>query len=69
MFNLNIIALKNAYKNNDTTAKELIFSLRQQALEQAEYNAWITLLEETKLTEYLSYLEGKTIDELPLYGF
>ncbi|KZM43728.1 allophanate hydrolase [Marinomonas sp. SBI22] len=68
MFNLNIIALKNAYKNNDTTAKELIFSLRQQALEQAEYNAWITLLDETKLTEYLSYLEGKTIDELPLYG-
>ncbi|EAQ66753.1 Amidase [Marinomonas sp. MED121] len=68
MFNLNIIALKNAYKNNDITAKELIFSLRQQALEQAEYNAWITLLEETKLSEYLSYLEGKSVDELPLYG-
>ena len=68
MFNLNITALKNAYKNNDTTPKELIHKLREQALTQKEYNTWITLLEVSQLDEYLSYLDSKNIDELPLYG-
>ncbi|GAA6135219.1 allophanate hydrolase [Oceaniserpentilla sp. 4NH20-0058] len=68
MFNLNITALKKAYKNNDTTPKELIHKLHDQALTQKDYNAWITLLTKSQLDEYLKYLDSKNIDELPLYG-
>lgn len=68
MFNLNISAVKTAYKNNEITPKELIHKLRNQAVTQKDYNAWITLLEPAQLDGYLSYLEGKSIDDLPLYG-
>ena len=68
MFNLNITALKNAYKNHDTTPKELLLSLRNQAIEQKDYNAWITLLDEETLLQYVSLLDGKSADDLPLYG-
>jgi allophanate hydrolase len=68
MFNLNITALKQAYKKNDITPSELILALREQALTQQEHNVWITLLDETKLNQYLAFLDGKTPDELPLYG-
>jgi allophanate hydrolase len=68
MFNLNITALQQAYKNNDITPKDLIYKLRDQALDQQDYNVWITLLNEIQLDEYLSYLEGKSMADLPLYG-
>ena len=68
MFNLNIQALRQAYKNNDITPNHLILQLREQAIAQQDYNAWITLLTEDQLKAYLSFLEDKSIDELPLYG-
>ncbi|MFY0640127.1 MAG: allophanate hydrolase [Bermanella sp.] len=68
MFNLNITALKQAYTKNDITPSELILALREQALTQQDHNVWITLLDETKLNEYLAYLDGKTPEDLPLYG-
>lgn len=68
MFNLNITALHQAYENKDITPKALIHQLRQQALEQKDYNIWISLLDEEKLDVYLTYLEGKAIADLPLYG-
>ena len=68
MFNLNITALKQAYKKNDLTPNELMLKLREQALTQQDHNVWITLLDEAKLNEYLTYLEGKTPEDLPLYG-
>lgn len=68
MFNLNITALHQAYENKDITPKALIHQLRQQALEQKDYNIWISLLDEEKLDVYLTYLEGKAVADLPLYG-
>ncbi|NVK36907.1 MAG: allophanate hydrolase [Gammaproteobacteria bacterium] len=68
MFNLNISALKQAYKRHDITPKELILQLREQAITQQDYNAWIHLLSEDELHTYLSFLDDKSIDDLPLYG-
>lgn len=68
MYNLALAALKAAYKNNELSPKELLLALRQQALEQADYHAWITLLSEEQLLNYLSYLDGKDPEQLPLYG-
>jgi allophanate hydrolase len=68
MFNLNITALKVAYRNNEISPKELIHKLRDQAVAQKDYNAWITLLDSVQLNEYLTYLDGKSVDDLPLYG-
>lgn len=68
MYNLNIEALLQAYKSNDLEPKALIKELRQQALEQSEYHAWITLLTEQELDQYLSKLDGESPDTLPLYG-
>lgn len=68
MFNLNIQALRQAYKNNDITPTDLLLQLREQAIAQQDYNAWITLLTEEQLKTYLSFLDDKNIDALPLYG-
>ena len=68
MQNLALAALKAAYINKEITPKALMTSLREQALEQADYNAWITLLSEDQISTYLTYLEDKQPEELPLYG-
>ncbi len=68
MYNLNITALKNAYKDKQFTPKALLHRLREQALEQQDYNAWITLLSPEQLDGYLNKLNEYSIDDLPLYG-
>jgi len=68
MYNLNITALHQAYKSHDLEPRSLIKTLRQQALEQSDYNAWITLLDEHQLDTYLDKLEGESPDTLPLFG-
>ncbi len=65
--NLGIEALKEAYRSGKDP-RELILQLRQQALAQSNYNAWITLLEVSQLDFYLAFLDGKNPDDLPLYG-
>lgn len=68
MYNLNIEALQKSYAEKEFTPRELILRLRKQALEQADYNAWITLLSEELLSSYLDELEKKDPAKLPLYG-
>lgn len=67
-FPLTISSIKKAYSEKATSPRELILSLREQALLQADHNAWITLLSEDELAPYFENLNGKPIDELPLYG-
>ncbi|TQV74285.1 allophanate hydrolase [Exilibacterium tricleocarpae] len=68
MFNLRLPVLRENYRNGVTTPRELIFTLRRQAEAQADYNAWVTLLDERQLENHLAFLEGQSPDTLPLYG-
>lgn len=65
---LSITNVIEAYTSGTTNPRELISSLRAKALEQSEFNAWITILSEEELDTYLSFIESKPIDSLPLYG-
>ncbi|ARU58467.1 amidase family protein [Oleiphilus messinensis] len=65
--NLSIQALRAAYRNG-LTPQALIPRLREQALVQSEFNAWITVLDQETLQTYINALEGKSAADLPLYG-
>ena len=66
--NLTLDALRATYQSGATTPAQLIKTLRAQAESQQDYNAWITLLSEEQLDGYLKYLDGKSLEDLPLYG-
>ncbi|MCX2980667.1 allophanate hydrolase [Halieaceae bacterium IMCC14734] len=66
--NLSLSALQNAYAEGSTTPRQLLLQLRQQALAESEFNAWIHLLSEKELEPYLGALETGSASELPLYG-
>ncbi len=66
--NLSLKALKASYQNKVFEPRSLLSKLREQALAQADYNAWITLLSMEELEPFFQLLDGKTPDELPLYG-
>jgi len=68
MQNLSLAALKAAYESGQLSPFTLLPALREQALQQADYNAWITLLSTEQLNEYLAFLKDKTPADLPLYG-
>jgi len=61
-------SLRDAYASGAFSPRSLIPRLRQQALEQAGYNAWITLLDESQLEPYLARLDAVPPGALPLYG-
>lgn len=65
---LSLGSLKKAYGTGLLDPRTLIAELRDRALETADYNAWITLLDEEQLEPYLSRLDGCGPGELPLYG-
>ena len=65
---LTIEAIQNAYSQGLETPTSLILKLRQQALAQAEFNPWITLLSEEELGAYLDALKLKPIASCPLWG-
>lgn len=66
--NLTISQLHAHYRQQDFTPGELIETLLQRAAEYADYNSWITLLSYAEIQPYLACLQGKSPDELPLYG-
>lgn len=66
--NLSLAALKAGYASGDITPKSLILELRQQAIQQADFNAWIHLLSEDELEPYFEKLDGQSPESLPLFG-
>lgn len=66
--NLSLEALKQSYTSGARSPRELILELRQQAESQAEYCAWIYLLDEAELEVYFRKLDNCSPDSLPLYG-
>ena len=67
-FDLSLAQLRQGYREDAFTPRELILKLRSQALQQSDYNAWITLLDEQQLDALLAFLDGRSVDDLPLYG-
>ncbi|MFT7560707.1 MAG: allophanate hydrolase [Flavobacteriales bacterium] len=66
--NLEITALRNAYLCGERSVKETILALREQALAQSEFNAWITVLSEAQLCVYIDALDDKNPNDFPLWG-
>lgn len=66
--NLSLSALRQTYADGGTAPRQLILQLREQALAQSQYNAWIYLLSEQELEPYLAALDAAEPCALPLYG-
>ncbi len=67
MNNLSLSSLRQQYAQG-LSVRAFILSLREQALEQSDFNAWITLLSEAQLETYFQRLESQSSETLPLYG-
>ncbi|EJN28011.1 allophanate hydrolase [Pseudomonas sp. GM78] len=67
--NLQLDALRNAYRDGSTTPRQLLLSLRDKAAAlNPDYRLFIHLLSAEELEPYLAALDGRDIDSLPLYG-
>lgn len=66
--NLSLNALKASYLTGETTPRELIKKLLDQAKQQSDFNAWIYLLNESELENYFKRLDQYNAEDLPLYG-
>lgn len=68
MQNLSLSVLKKAYSDGELSPKKLSLELRDQALAQADFNAWIYVLSEAELERYCDALSTKSPETHPLYG-
>lgn len=67
--NLQLDALRQAYRNGDTTPRQLLLALREKAAAlNPDYHLFIHLLSAEELEPYLAALDGRDLDSLPLYG-
>lgn len=67
--NLRLDTVRAAYQSGSLTPRQLLLSLREKAAAlNPEYHLFIYLLSPDELEPYLKALDGKTVDELPLYG-
>lgn len=67
--NLQLDALRQAYRNGDTTPRQLLLQLREKAAAlNPDYHLFIHLLSVDELEPYLAALDGRDLDSLPLYG-
>jgi allophanate hydrolase len=67
--NLQLDALRTAYRDGSTTPRQLLRQLRDKAAAlNPDYHLFIHLLSVEELEPYLAHLDGRDIDSLPLYG-
>ncbi|WP_405122169.1 allophanate hydrolase [Pseudomonas sp. M20] len=67
--NLQLDVLRQAYRNGDTTPRQLLPKLREKAAAlNPDYHLFIHLLSVAELEPYLAALDGRELDSLPLYG-
>ncbi len=66
---LQLDTLRKAYRDGTTTPRQLILQLRDKAAAlNPEYHLFIHLLTAAELEPYLSALEQRALDDLPLFG-
>lgn len=63
-----IPVLLRLYQAGETSPRDVMASIRRRAAAYQEKNIWIHLLTEEEQEPYLAALEGKSLDECPLYG-
>jgi allophanate hydrolase len=67
--NLQLDALRNAYRDGHTTPRQLLPNLREKAAAlNPDYHLFIHLLSVEELEPYLAALDGRDPSSLPLYG-
>src|SRR5690606_1992204 len=66
--NLTLPGLRQHYEQNDFSPRELIQFLRTRAQQFRDRNIWIRELTDAELEPYLAALDGKTPQDLPLFG-
>jgi len=67
--NLQLDALRSAYRNGSLTPRQLLPGLRDKAAAlNPDYHLFIYLLSAEELEPYLAALDGRDLDSLPLYG-
>ncbi|OLF55598.1 allophanate hydrolase [Pseudomonas chlororaphis] len=67
--NLQLDALRAAYREGRATPRQLLATLRDKAAAlNPDYRLFIHLLSAEELEPYLAALDGREIDSLPLYG-
>ncbi|MFJ3370995.1 allophanate hydrolase [Pseudomonas sp. NPDC086251] len=67
--NLQLDALRNAYRHGNITPRQLLLSLRDKAAAlNPDYHLFIHLLSVEELEPYLAALDGRDLDSLPLFG-
>ncbi|WP_371858274.1 allophanate hydrolase [Pseudomonas sp. ERMR1:02] len=67
--NLQLDALRIAYRTGETSPRKLLLDLREKAAAlNPDYHLFIHLLSDLELEPYLAALDGRDIDSLPLYG-
>jgi allophanate hydrolase len=61
--------LRDAYRSGETTLRELLLALREKAAAlNPDYHLFIHLLSPEELEPYLTALESRDLESLPLYG-
>jgi len=65
---MSISSLKQSYRDKTLTPRELLVEIQEKIHTHKENPIWIYLLNEEELEPYLTALESKDIDSLPLYG-
>ncbi len=67
-YSLSIEEIHQRYKNGSLTPEALVDGIKTNIKKYQDYNIWIYVLNDEEFAPYLSRLEDKEIDELPLYG-
>ncbi|MFO1368445.1 MAG: allophanate hydrolase [Marinagarivorans sp.] len=66
--NLSLAALHQAYQSGQTTPRQLLLDLHQQAQAHREKNIFISLVSQADLLKYIEAIEAKDPTSQPLYG-
>ena len=65
---LSIRDLHVQYRSGGLTPNDMVDELRTRISNYTEFNIWITLLDNSDLSGYISRLTAEKVDDLPLYG-
>jgi allophanate hydrolase len=67
-YSLSIEEIHQSYKSGLLTPKVLLSDIKTSIEKYQDYDIWIHVLSDEEIAPYISRLEDKEIDELPLYG-